>query len=86
MDTTPQKNAPLSETERVGPPPKEKSVFYRTSSRTATQLPPRGPEMAPLWPPKADIFMTVLFGAVVFTMPFWLQPFGAAYPDLMQRF
>ncbi|UOM36936.1 branched-chain amino acid ABC transporter permease [Acuticoccus sp. I52.16.1] len=30
--------------------------------------------------------MTVLFGIVVFTMPIWLQPFGAAYPDLMQRF
>ncbi|MEM7694306.1 MAG: branched-chain amino acid ABC transporter permease [Pseudomonadota bacterium] len=30
--------------------------------------------------------MTVLFGIAVFTMPIWLQPFGAAYPDLMQRF
>ncbi|MEM0906537.1 MAG: branched-chain amino acid ABC transporter permease [Pseudomonadota bacterium] len=30
--------------------------------------------------------MTVLFGIIVFTMPIWLQPFGAAYPDLMQRF
>ncbi|MEM6848470.1 MAG: branched-chain amino acid ABC transporter permease, partial [Pseudomonadota bacterium] len=42
--------------------------------------------MAPLWPPKADIFMTIVFSAVVLTMPLWLQPFGAAYPDLMQRF
>ena len=86
MDTTPSKNAPLSETERVGPAAKEKSVFYRTSGRIATQLPPRGPEMAPLWPPKADIFMTIVFSAVVLTMPLWLQPCGAAYPDLMQRF
>ncbi|MEM8855860.1 MAG: branched-chain amino acid ABC transporter permease, partial [Pseudomonadota bacterium] len=30
--------------------------------------------------------MVVLFGVAVFTMPIWLQPFGAAYPDLMQRF
>ncbi|WP_108663478.1 branched-chain amino acid ABC transporter permease [Acuticoccus kandeliae] len=42
--------------------------------------------MRPLWPPKADILMTVVFAIVVFTMPIWLQPFGAAYPDLMQRF
>ncbi|RAH99605.1 branched-chain amino acid ABC transporter permease [Acuticoccus sediminis] len=42
--------------------------------------------MAPLWPPRRDILMTVIFGIVVFTMPIWLQPFGAAYPDLMQRF
>ncbi|MBJ3774094.1 branched-chain amino acid ABC transporter permease [Acuticoccus mangrovi] len=42
--------------------------------------------MRPLWPPKVDILMTVLFAVAVFTMPIWLQPFGAAYPDLMQRF
>ena len=65
---------------------KSESAFYRTSGRVPTQLPPLGPEMAPLWPPQRDIIMTILFGVVVFTMPIWLQPFGAAYPDLMQRF
>ncbi|WP_171973577.1 branched-chain amino acid ABC transporter permease [Acuticoccus yangtzensis] len=39
-----------------------------------------------MWPPKRDLAMTLLFGIVVYTMPLWLQPFGAAYPDLMQRF
>ncbi len=66
--------------------PKSESAFYRTSGRVPSQLPPLGPDMAPMWPPKRDILMTVLFGVVVFTMPIWLQPFGAAYPDLMQRF
>ncbi|WP_420394743.1 branched-chain amino acid ABC transporter permease [Acuticoccus sp.] len=42
--------------------------------------------MRPLWPRGRDLLMTVLFGAAVFTMPLWLEPFGAAYPDLMQRF
>ncbi|HEU4986421.1 MAG TPA: branched-chain amino acid ABC transporter permease [Rhizobiaceae bacterium] len=27
-----------------------------------------------------------MFAAVVLTMPLWLEPFGAAYPDLMQKF
>lgn len=27
-----------------------------------------------------------ILSAVVLTMPIWLQPFGAAYPDLMQKF
>jgi ABC-type branched-subunit amino acid transport system permease subunit len=27
-----------------------------------------------------------IFSAVVLTMPIWLAPFGAAYPDLMQKF
>ena len=26
------------------------------------------------------------FAAVVLTMPIWLEPFGANYPDLMQKF
>ncbi|WP_375143830.1 branched-chain amino acid ABC transporter permease [Acuticoccus sp. MNP-M23] len=42
--------------------------------------------MEPLWPKGRDLVMTVLFAAAVMTMPIWLQPFGAAYPDLMQRF
>lgn len=28
----------------------------------------------------------VILSVVVLTMPIWLQPFGAAYPDLMQKF
>ncbi|GAB5375901.1 MAG: hypothetical protein AcusKO_23630 [Acuticoccus sp.] len=75
-------------TDRPTPPAAEKpeSAFYRTSADVPSQLPPLGPDMAPLWPPKVDILMTVLFGVAVFSMPIWLQPFGAAYPDLMQRF
>jgi len=68
------------------PPAKSESAFYRTSDTVPSQLPPLGPDMAPLWPPKVDLLMTALFAVVVFTMPIWLQPFGAAYPDLMQRF
>ena len=83
MDSTPhQHNAAPG----AGASAKEESAFYRTSDRVTTQLPPMGPEMQPLWPPKIDIAMTILFGIAVFTMPIWLQPFGAAYPDLMQRF
>lgn len=33
-----------------------------------------------------DTVLLVLFAAAVLTMPIWLKPFGAAYPDLMQRF
>ncbi|MBX2832950.1 MAG: branched-chain amino acid ABC transporter permease [Rhodospirillales bacterium] len=36
--------------------------------------------------PKQDILYMVILSAVVLTMPLWLQPFGAAYPDLMQKF
>ena len=36
--------------------------------------------------PKSDLMMLVIFSAVVLLMPLWLQPFGAAYPDLMQKF
>ena len=78
MDTTPKQNK--------APDAEPHSAFYRTSGDIPPQLPPLGPEMAPIWPPKVDILMTVLFGLAVFTMPIWLQPFGAAYPDLMQRF
>lgn len=62
------------------------SAHERTSERTTSELPPQGPEMAPLWPPRRDVVMTLAFTAAVFSMPIWLQPFGAAYPDLMQRF
>ena len=36
--------------------------------------------------PKGDMILMAVFTAVVLLMPIWLQPFGAAYPDLMQRF
>lgn len=33
-----------------------------------------------------DTLLLVVFAAAILTMPIWLKPFGAAYPDLMQRF
>ena len=33
-----------------------------------------------------DLVYLVVFAAAVLTMPIWLAPFGAAYPDLMQKF
>lgn len=33
-----------------------------------------------------DALLLIAFAAVVLTMPIWLKPIGAAYPDLMQRF
>lgn len=33
-----------------------------------------------------DILLLLGFTIAVLTMPIWLQPFGAAYPDLLQRF
>ncbi|MBO6579686.1 MAG: branched-chain amino acid ABC transporter permease [Thalassospira sp.] len=36
--------------------------------------------------PKKDMIFMAILSAVVLTMPIWLQPFGAAYPDLMQKF
>ncbi len=33
-----------------------------------------------------DWILLILFAAVFLTMPIWLKPFGAAYPDLMQKF
>lgn len=36
--------------------------------------------------PKSDLKLVALFALVVLLMPIWLQPFGAAYPDLMQKF
>lgn len=34
----------------------------------------------------SDWILLVVFAAVVLTMPIWLAPFGADYPDLMQKF
>jgi len=36
--------------------------------------------------PRRDLILLVVFSLVVLTAPVWLQPFGAAYPDLMQKF
>lgn len=36
--------------------------------------------------PRNDLFLLLGFTAVVLTMPIWLAPFGAGYPDLLQRF
>lgn len=33
-----------------------------------------------------EILLLVIFSAIVLAMPVWLKPFGAAYPDLMQKF
>jgi len=33
-----------------------------------------------------DLILIAAFTVAVLTMPIWLAPFGAAYPDLMQRF
>ncbi len=35
---------------------------------------------------KQDLVLTGLFAAAVLTMPIWLAPVGAAYPDLLQKF
>ncbi|PHQ71064.1 MAG: branched-chain amino acid ABC transporter permease [Sneathiella sp.] len=33
-----------------------------------------------------DMLLLFIFSAVILLMPFWLEPFGAAYPDLLQKF
>ncbi len=40
--------------------------------------------MAPT--PRNDAIMMAIFVVVVLTMPIWLEPIGAGYPDLLQRF
>jgi ABC-type branched-subunit amino acid transport system permease subunit len=36
--------------------------------------------------PRRDLILLAAFALVVLTMPAWLQPLGAAYPGLMQKF
>ena len=36
--------------------------------------------------PKIDTSTIVLFAIAVLTMPIWLTPIGAGYPDLVQKF
>jgi len=35
---------------------------------------------------RKDLVLMLVFTAVVLTMPIWLSPIGAAYPDLLQKF
>ena len=39
-----------------------------------------------LFKTRKDLLYLAIFALVIFTMPLWLKPFGAGYPDLMQRF
>jgi ABC-type branched-subunit amino acid transport system permease subunit len=36
--------------------------------------------------PRRDLILFLAFAAAVLTMPLWTAPFGAAYPDLLQKF
>ena len=36
--------------------------------------------------PKSDLNIMIMFTIGVLTMPIWLSPIGASYPDLLQRF
>lgn len=36
--------------------------------------------------PRSDMTMMGIFAIAVLTMPIWLMPIGASYPDLMQKF
>ena len=36
--------------------------------------------------PQQDLILVAVFAAAVLTMPVWLAPIGAAYPDLLQKF
>ncbi len=42
--------------------------------------------MAPKNTPSRDMTFFALFCVAVLTMPFWLEPIGAGYPDLLQKF
>ncbi len=35
---------------------------------------------------KNDIIVMLIFSAIILTMPYWLDPLGANYPDLLQKF
>ena len=36
--------------------------------------------------PRGDLIRLLVFAAVILSMPIWLAPIGASYPDLLQRF
>ena len=33
-----------------------------------------------------ELLLILIFSAVILTMPIWMSPLGAAYPDLLQKF
>ena len=35
---------------------------------------------------RSDLFIMTVFSIAVFSMPIWLEPIGASYPDLLQKF
>lgn len=35
---------------------------------------------------KQDMLVMLIFSAIILTMPWWLEPLGASYPDLLQKF
>jgi ABC-type branched-subunit amino acid transport system permease subunit len=35
---------------------------------------------------RSDLFTMTVFSIAVFSMPIWLEPLGASYPDLLQKF
>ena len=35
---------------------------------------------------RSDLFIMTVFSIAVFSMPIWLEPLGASYPDLLQKF
>src|SRR5690348_6778644 len=37
-------------------------------------------------PGSRDLVLVLVLAAAVLTMPVWLEPIGAGYPDLLQRF
>ena len=36
--------------------------------------------------PRRDLLLLAGFAIAVLTMPVWMRPLGAAYPDLLQRY
>jgi ABC-type branched-subunit amino acid transport system permease subunit len=40
----------------------------------------------PGWSARRDLWLVAGFALAVLAMPLWMRPFGAAYPDLLQRF
>ena len=54
----------------------------RHDTRDAVYKPSDGKDTGAMW----DWVLVAGFALAVLTMPIWLAPFGANYPDLMQRF
>ena len=54
----------------------------RHDTRDSVLKPSDGRDTGAMW----DWILIAGFAAAVLTMPIWLAPFGANYPDLMQRF